>query len=158
MLSRVWRLPIRRKLVLVEALMRTLAAWIMIRLTPYAAWRSKLGRPLPLTSIQVTGVPAHRSGNALLEEVAWAHGWLGRLFPTHFTCLMLAFSARGMLRQRRVSTVLVLGAKRGQGASIEKLVAHAWVLSQGFEIVGGETREGHIPVAAYCDSDQGIPL
>jgi Transglutaminase-like superfamily len=154
-LSRLWRLPIRRKLMLAEAFAGTLTAWTMIRFTPYAAWRSRLGFPVPLMSAQVTGAPARNTGNSILEDIAWAHAWLARLFGRRFTCLMLAFSARAMLRRRKFSSLLVLGAKRGQGAA-EKLGAHAWVLCQGFEIVGGETRDGHIPVAAYGAGDTSV--
>lgn len=147
LLNRVWRITIRRKFLLAEAFFCTLTAWAMIRLAPYDSWRPRLGVPVPLSSTPATGAPARNSGQPLLEDIAWAHAVLGRFFGQDLTCLMLAFSARAMLLRRKFQSVLVLGVKRG-GADA-KLGAHAWVLSQGYEIVGGETRDGHMPIAAY---------
>lgn len=106
---------------------------------------------MSLSSLQVTGIPARRCGRVLLEDVAWAHDLLARRFPRHFTCLMLAISARAMLRRRKAPRLLVLGAKRNRGVPSAPLAAHAWVISEGIEVVGGDTREGHVPVAAYRD-------
>lgn len=148
LLVRVWRLPLRRKFMLTEAFVCTMAAWAMIKLLPYGAWRSRLGDPMPLNSTRVTGEPARGTGQSQLEDIAWAHAALTRLFAQRFTCLMLAFSAQAMLRRRKFASLVILGVKVRSGTE-ERLGAHAWVLSQGIEIVGGETREGHTPVAAY---------
>lgn len=143
----------RRKIAFIEAFGRSLGAWFLIRLTPYRMWRSRLGTPVPLASATLTGRSARGSGDPVLEDVAWAHAALVRLFGTGFTCLMLAFSARAMLRRRDRPSLLVLGVKRNAEAAAtpaaDKLAAHAWVVSQGFEVVGGEARQGHMPVAAY---------
>jgi Transglutaminase-like superfamily len=151
LLRRVWRLPTRRKLVLLEAGASTLAAWAMIRMVPYRLWRAALGVPLALNATPLTGASARSSNERVLGDIAWAHERLARRLGRFFTCLMLAMSARSMLRRRHLSSVLILGVKREGTAApgADALHAHAWVLSQGYEIVGGEQREGHMPVAAY---------
>jgi hypothetical protein len=133
----------------------TAAAWIMIRLVPYRIWRSRLGTPVPLASSQLRGVAARVSDKEPLKEIAWAHGLLARLFGKQFTCLMLAFSARGMLRRRKMPSLLVLGVKRSPGVTAKRLGAHAWVLSGNFEVVGGDSGGGYAPIAAYSDTFQG---
>jgi hypothetical protein len=148
LLVRAWRAPMRRKLMLAEALTCTAAAWALVTVMPYTAWRSRLGEAVPLASASLTGASALAAGCPLLEDIAWAHTVLARLFGGRFTCLMLALSARAMLQRRRLPTLLVLGVRRGPEDG-SKLGAHAWVLSQGIEIVGGDTRSGHTPVAAY---------
>lgn len=138
------RIPTHRKRVLSEAFFSTLGAWALIRLSPYRFWRSRLGQPLPLTNLTVAGKAAARSDARDLVDIAWAHAALARVFHRYFTCLMLALSAQAMLARRHRSSVLVLGVKRA-----EALAAHAWVLSDGFDIIGGNAVNGHVAVAAY---------
>jgi Transglutaminase-like superfamily len=157
LLVRLWRMPPRRKLALAEAFVGTALAWALIRLAPYALWRASLGAPVPLQAEPMTGRSARASGDRVLQDIAWAHVWLARLFKTRFTCLMLALSARGMLRRRGMTSVLVLGVKRGAERD-NRLGAHAWILSRGYEIVGGDTRDGHVPVAAYQDRSALVSL
>lgn len=150
LIGRFWRMPVRRKLMLLEAFLSTLSAWAVIKFVPYAAWRSKLGTPVPLSTTAISGSSARTCGKPVLEDIAWAHAQLERRFGSQFTCLMLAFSAKAMLRRRKHSSVLILGVKRSPEAAKDKLGAHAWVLSEGYEIVGSDTRDGHAPIAAYC--------
>lgn len=149
-LRRGLRTPFQRKFILVEAFLSTATAWATVRLVPYAIWRPKLGNAVPLAAMQLTGAPARGSGNEVLEDIAWAHALLARRFSRRFTCLMLALSAKAMLRRRQLPSMLVLGAGRRQDGAVTHLGAHAWVLSDGFEIVGGDSRDGHAPVAVYC--------
>lgn len=152
MLQRLFRglqWPADRKLILIEALVCTALAWVSVRLTPYDSWRRELGVPVPLAATTISGPPAQSSGAMILTDIAWAHRVISRIFGSRFTCLMLAFSVRSMLRRRGLSSLLVLGAKRRNRPSGDPLGAHAWVLCQGFEMVGGDTRDGHIAIAAY---------
>lgn len=154
----LWRAPARRKLVLAEAFACTLSAWATVRFASYATWRQRLGEPAPLTDVAAIEKGAPRE--ALLEDIAWAHRGLARVFGRHFTCLMLALSARSMLARRKRPSVIVLGVRLGKQGAREPIDAHAWVLSGGSEIVGGETRIGHTPVIAYRDraSDEAETL
>lgn len=108
--------------------------------------------PLPITSSS-----ALWSGRTELADIAWAHHAIEATFGTRFTCLMLALSARAMLRRRSLSSTLVLGVKRAAPQLKSRLGAHAWVLSEGWEIVGGNTRDGHVPVAAFGDYSAAKP-
>ncbi|MBX9745656.1 MAG: lasso peptide biosynthesis B2 protein [Hyphomonadaceae bacterium] len=140
----------KRLLLVGEALIFALIAFMRVRLTPYRRWRYQMGEVLPLDAAQHAMVMDEQSA-APVADVVWAHQILSRRFKGMFTCLMLALSARAMLERRRLPHVLVLGVRRGR----EKLSldAHAWVLSSGIEIVGREGRADHIPVAVYGSND-----
>src|SRR5262249_40737619 len=122
-----------RRRILIEAFACTLSAWITVRLRPYGSWRDKLGTPVSLIQERTVGPSARVAGVALLRDIAWAHDAVARLCGQHATCLMLAFSARKMLRDRGLPSLLVLGVKRGGAQTAgDVLGAHAWVLCQGY--------------------------
>lgn len=155
--TRILRLSNARKALLLEALVCTAAAWVMVRLSPYGFWRSRLGTPLAVNAAQVLGDPIQTTSDPLLTDISWAHARLAQVSRAHFTCLMLAFSARAMLRRRKLPSVLVLGVKLNEKASRAKMGAHAWVVARGIEVVGGDTRDGHTPIAAYRDKSWAGP-
>lgn len=131
------------------AMLNTIIAWSMIRLMPYRFWQRWLGEPIPLSDLPCdTNMPDRYLGHPL-GDIIWAHAVLRRRFSKHFTCLMLAFSARAMLRRRGYPSVLVLGVNRDQDTSERSLGAHAWVVYQQYEVSGGEEKESFAAVAAY---------
>lgn len=143
---RAWRVPFARKLMYVEALCRLLSAWLLIRMTPYSFWRGRLGtitKEPDLTSLNASEM-------AVASQIATLHSVLLRVFGTRFTCLMLALSARGMLRSSGIPSVLILGVNRkGTAAQATELGAHAWVKCGTFDVIGHEGSETFIPVAIY---------
>lgn len=145
-LRRGWRLPLSRKIMYIEAGFRLVFAWALIRLAPYSTWRGLLGQAGSLPS----SAPVTESEKIIAAEIASLHFVINRVFGTRFTCLMLALSARGMLKFRGIPSQLVLGVNRKSSeSSASKLGAHAWVISCSVEVIGHEGSEGFIPVATY---------
>lgn len=145
-LGRFWKVPLVRKLMYAEAFSRLLTAWILIRLIPYSLWRGLLGKP----GRSANDTLVTDTYKAIAIEVASVHFVIHRVFGTRFTCLMLALSARGMLRLRGVPSELILGVHRKPtDARIQKLGAHAWVTSCTIEVIGHEGNDTFIPVATY---------
>ena len=142
----MWSVPLGRKLLYGEAVARLVGAWVVIKLVPYKVWRSMLGQP---KSISTSDVLTETSAQ-IAFDIATLHGVLLRVFGTRFTCLMLALSARGMLKLRGVPSELILGVNRNStNQTALKLGAHAWVTSGNVKIIGHETSDKFITVAAY---------
>jgi hypothetical protein len=140
-------MPLHRKLVLAEASLCALGAWVLVRCIPYGVWRSKWGASVPLATIQTDGSLVSSSSDSDFAEIAWALQKIERFAGAHVTCLMLAKSAQMMLGRRGFSSVLILGVNRGMETGM--LGAHAWVVCNGVSIVGGEQQSGNVPVAAF---------
>lgn len=146
LLRRAWHLPLARKIMYFEAAVRLVSAWTLIRLAPYSMWRGLLGQAGTLPS----SIHVAEADKVIATEIASLHSVIHRVFGTRFTCLMLAMSARGMLKLRGIPSELILGVKRKPvDRGDPKLGAHAWVTSCSIEIIGLEGCEGFIPVATY---------
>lgn len=145
-MRRCWRLPLSRKVMYVEAAVRLVSAWALIRLVPYSIWRGLLGQAGLLPDATL----ATESDRVVAVEIASLHFVIHRVFGTRFTCLMLALSARGMLKRRGIPSELILGVNRkSEDRSASKLGAHAWVTSCSVEVIGHEGNATFIPVATY---------
>lgn len=157
LVRRAWQVPLARKVLLAETVLRTASAWVLIRLTPYKFWGSRLGLPVPVPEEQASIRAGRASWTRLMDDVAWSHHVVSRVFGTTFTCLMLALSARGLLSSRGASGVLVLGVRLREGgpSSVRAMGAHAWVVSGGAVLVGEMEMAGHTPVAAYVRRKRG---
>ncbi|MEM9571910.1 MAG: lasso peptide biosynthesis B2 protein [Pseudomonadota bacterium] len=143
------RMSWRRKRLLWEAFVNTFTAWIMVRLLPYRIWKRWLGHPVSLDVIPLEIVVPGPADGIMLADIAWAHKRLGQVSKGVFTCLMLGFSARAMLRRRGIESILVLGAGRNGDGGNRQLGAHAWVIHKTFDIAGGGERNEYSPVAAF---------
>lgn len=152
-LRRAWALPLRRKLLVLEALARLAAVWVCIRMLPYPAWKSMLGEPTPITpSMTVVNTDSRTIGNSQLGEVEWVHDRIERVTRGVFTCLMIALSARAMLSSRGISSLLILGVKlkdNSAGPGRRGIGAHAWLRCRGVVVVGHSQQQGHVPIAAF---------
>jgi Transglutaminase-like superfamily len=148
-LTQRWlRIPLGRQLMYGEAVIRLVGAWILIRWVPYKFWRSLLGKPRRL----VHASQLNAGQTEIAQSIASLHQILQRIFGLRFTCLMLALSARGMLKARNVESVLVLGVNHNANTSDQTtLGAHAWVKSGNVDIIGHESDERFTPVALYAD-------
>lgn len=147
--SKFKKMTPHRRWILCEAMANTMVAWTMIRLLPYKLWKRWLGNPVPLGDLPPEiSMPGPNDGESL-ADIAWAHRRLSTASRETFTCLMLGFSARAMLRRRGCESVLVLGVARNGTGQIGALGAHAWLVHQQFDIAGGRERHEYAPVAAY---------
>ena len=138
-----------RRQILIEALIRTSFAWVMIKSLPYSVWKRWLGTAVPIDTLPTELSRPDRSADCLLVDINWAHDAIERRMGSVFTCLMLAFSSRAMLRSRGQLGVLVLGLDRGGQKLKFDLRAHAWVVSGETVISGGGSFKSHHAVAAF---------
>ncbi len=143
---------------LTEAFANTSLAWFMIKVVPYSRWRRWLGTPVSLAEVPSTNSEFKPIKDVRLRNVAWAHAVLSRRLGSHFTCLMLGFSARAMLRRRHYGSVLVLGVSRNEEGLNNALGAHAWVIHGDFDIAGGRTPQDYSAVAAFVDRGTATPM
>jgi len=143
-----FNLSASRRGVLIEATVRASIALVMVRLLPYSVWRKWLGASVPLASLQDDKTSLSREERSALRDIVWAYGTLYRN-ARFFTCLMLGFSARALLKRRGYSGVLVLGVDRENAPFKSNLLAHAWVMYQGLDVAGGELKNQYVAVAAY---------
>lgn len=147
MILRAWSIPLSRKLMYCEAIMRLILAWFLVRLVPYNKWRKHLGQVRTPEAVIST---VHAYNDNVAMAIASVHHVLRRMFGTRFTCLMLALSARGMLKARNIQSELTLGVSRTASANESgKLGAHAWVTSGNIQIIGYDGSEGFTPVGVY---------
>lgn len=132
----------------IEALCRVCAAWMMIKMLPYAIWCRKLG--CRVDSQRNEGMPDLRQSQ-VIGDVTWVHAMLEWAFGARFSCLMLALSARNMLARRGIESSLILGVERSRhhqaGENIFR--AHAWVNAMSYCVVGASGSERFIEVACY---------
>ena len=145
-LTRAWSVPLTRKFMYSDAIVRLIGAWVLIKLVPYKLWRDILGQPGTYGAVAtLTFEQAEMAYN-----IASLHGVLQKAFGTRFTCLMLALSARGMLKARDVPSQLILGVNRKASEHTgSPLCAHAWVTSFNVQIIGHESSETFTAVAFY---------
>ena len=147
-IRRAASVPFTRQLMYGEAVARLIGAWVLVRLVPYRLWRGVLGQ---LGDSNPNAISNDASAE-IAVHIASLHFVLHRIFGTRFTCLMLALSARGMLKARGVPSRLVLGVNRKPTErAASKLGAHAWVTCGDIEIIGHEGNDTFIPVAEYYD-------
>lgn len=145
----IFRLPDRKKRILLIAIIRTSTAWVMIKVLPYSVWRGRLGHQVPLSEDLFCAGTTIVSDNNELENIVWAHSVLARRAKSVFTCLMIGFSARAMLQTRGYDSLLVLGVDRSGEVNQKRLGAHAWVIHKGVIFSGGDGHEKFVPVAAF---------
>ncbi|MEO1187952.1 MAG: lasso peptide biosynthesis B2 protein [Pseudomonadota bacterium] len=143
------KVPIRRQLVLAEALFRTLIAWGMIRLLPFRLWRRWLGQEVPLDSLPRRSWRPKHIKDSVIGDVVWAHAIIEARLEVVFTCLMIGFSSRAMLRRRGYDSLLVLGVGRSGDQQDKNLAAHAWVVYRDWDISGGTNKHEYSAVSAY---------
>jgi Transglutaminase-like superfamily len=124
-----------RRALVVEAALYLLLARLTLIVVPFPKLARRVGgcvRPADSRATQARlDTQPEQSHTAL--EVGWAVTRAARHFPFKVLCLPQAMSARAMLAQRGVSSVLHFGTAGGQQAP---LIAHVWLDAAGIEVTG----------------------
>lgn len=115
------RLPARRRAILVRTVFTLWTSRLMIWMLPFATGRRWLVRTPPAPKQTVTRA-----------DVSWAMHYAQRVVP-RATCLPQALAAESLLTRGGLPADLRIGVKK-DGAG--KLLAHAWVESEGRIVVG----------------------
>lgn len=145
----VWRRRWAKLKVLVEALVRSIAAYRLVKMQPRSKLAAVLGKSVALQSVEVDRDAPLQFKYKDMSDIVWAHQLLERLTRNKLSCLMRSISARAMLEAKGIPTVLVLGVLRGEASPSDKFGAHAWIDVGGRTILGAREKEGHFAVAAF---------
>jgi hypothetical protein len=133
------RIGLRTRLRVVEAAVALGVMRVVVSTIPFAWWSGLAGRPerSPTTEPDATT-------DAVARAVGRAVAAAARRLPWSSTCLVQALAARVMLSVRRRSSTLVLGVASENGV----FRAHAWLLSGGGTVCGGQEAPGYTAIAA----------
>ncbi|MDP1738025.1 MAG: lasso peptide biosynthesis B2 protein [Caulobacter sp.] len=130
---------------LVEAGLRLVAAWVALRIFPFARVVASI-RPRP-------GVAMARDAG-LVRRVRWAVEVAARRLPTVLTCLPQALAASWMLQARGLGPRLHYGVASSGDEGFE---AHAWVELDGMPVIGRRGADRFTPLARFPLEGQARP-
>ena len=143
-LRRFMRLPLRRKVLLLEAVCQLALAWFLVRCVPFRFWSPLLGQQAPGEV-----VPREGTGDPRAPEICGTITSINRRLKGRLTCLMLAMAAQWMMCRRRISCSLVLGTlmeRDEQQQSVFK--AHAWLRDVNGVVLGGQEHP-FVPISSF---------
>lgn len=86
------------------------------------------------------------------KRISWAVNIISRYTPWESKCLVKAFTAQILLKQRNISSTLYLGVAKDKQ---NKLIAHAWLRSGKDIITGGDEMILFTEVAKFATNDWG---
>lgn len=141
-------LPRSERALLIEASLRLLQAWAMLRLCPFCKVVATLQR-----AHAPDGLPA-----ADIGRVRWAVETAARHLPLSLTCLPQAFAASWMLQDLGGKPALHYGVAK----SADGFEAHAWVELDGRPVVGHRQARAFTLLATFregrTESSEAEPI
>ena len=145
LMRRFYNLPVRKKLLVGEAVINLALARLALFFMPFrslAAWFGTLSVP----GDGVKG-PAPRSDQLeVVQEVGWAVTRAARYVPFRAVCLPQAIAAKAMLNRRDVPNVMHFGVAKRTDLPLE---AHAWLDAGAVEVTGYPIRHDFVEVARF---------
>jgi hypothetical protein len=133
---------------LIEAIVRLLAARAALVLVPFPSLARRLGAFVPPTDPRVAACCQAISDEqaALAAQIGWAVTRAARHVPFKAACLPQAIAARQMLKRRGIASVLYFGA----AMSAEKpLDTHAWLDAAGVKVTGYPVARRFAEIACF---------
>jgi hypothetical protein len=131
--TRFWRLPARRRRLLLQATATLALASGALSLLPFKR------------AIRLGSVPLRRVRGDTAEEVISAVETAARRLPWRNVCIHKGIAAQRMLRRRGLDATLHYGIGNGGNA----LAAHVWVSLDGVPVIGGEEARAFACVGAF---------
>lgn len=138
--TRIFRLPSRERLCLIEAILSLLATRLAFGVLSF---RHALG----LLHIAQSDIGSGRVSAAEALEVRRAIAGSARHVPFRAVCLHQACAAMLMLRRRGLSVTIHFGLARDPNTGA--LIAHAWSLCGTIPVTGGEAVRGFVTIAIF---------
>lgn len=114
------------------AIARTLIFWM-----PFRKLLPLLGRQVSQEEAEIAASNQVAS-NDLLELIRISIRRACRRSPWRTKCFEQALSARMMLRRRGIKSIVHFGVRKSIPNQKEALEAHAWLISSGVIVIGGE--------------------
>jgi Transglutaminase-like superfamily len=136
----IWRMPLRDRLLLVEAMVALAAASLAIAILPFRAVVRLAG--WPRRHAQAT----RERRTAAVQRVRWAVVACARHIPWRTMCFQQGLAAQWMLRCRGVPSVLCYGAAPDPRRGI---ASHVWVRDGRVDVVGGEVASHFAMLASF---------
>lgn len=85
--------------------------------------------------------------NQTVSCIAWAIGVINRRLPFWpGRCFAQALTARKLLHQHGIPSILYLGAKKTGDMSMQ---AHAWLCAENYVVTGVHCKESFLPIVAF---------
>lgn len=84
--------------------------------------------------------------NRTVERIGWAVRVAAGQIPWTVSCLPQAIAAKRLLRREGIVSKLFFGVDRGEKGDLE---AHAWLMTEDIDVVGGEARDRYTVVASF---------
>lgn len=142
-LSKFLRLPMREKVLLVEATILLASIRMGLRVLPFETLRRLLGR---LARSRSTGPRS----DAIPGRTLWAIEAAGRQFPRIGTCLTQALASHVLLGRQGCISNLRIGVTRDANGVF---IAHAWLEKDGVVLIGESGHRGYSPMPALNGLD-----
>ncbi|MEI9997240.1 MAG: lasso peptide biosynthesis B2 protein [Rhizomicrobium sp.] len=144
MARRFYRLPVRRKLQVLEAVICLALARIALFFVPFRILAARFG---VLAGSGAPGGPVlSETQCAKAREIGWAVTRAARYTPFRAVCLPQAIAAKAMLSRRGIGSVMHFGVAKMADAP---LAAHAWLDAGPVEVTGFPVGEGFVEVARF---------
>jgi hypothetical protein len=130
-LKKFVKLPNREKVLFLEALVLQYSVWLMLKVLPFRTITVIFKNPTE--SVPYPDI-------ALLTQISSTIKYASHLSLWKNKCLIMSLTTRWMLKKRKITSELSLGADIIQK---EKFTAHAWIKAEGMELVkkNGEWKE-----------------
>ena len=127
-----WKLSTAEKLLIVQMTILL----VLIRLGLRVFNLNSLRKRLDWIASRFSGSP--QQGDLYLDQVVWAATTVGRRVLDDGPCLAQALAVQFLLKRRRLPAELCIGVTKDTSG---KLVAHAWVETNGQVVIGGSQED-----------------
>ena len=134
LLQKFFRLPVNEMLLFAEAISFLYLSKTMLLLLPFK---------ICIRTVQSKRLNGNADNNTL-KSIKSAIRRANKLALWKNVCLVQSFAASWMLQRRGIKSTFMIGVKHD---STKKLVAHAWLLTDNFEIV--PKGDEYIPLSKY---------
>ena len=148
-LRRFGQVDARRRLLLIEAIARLIAARAQLAIRPFPALAREMGgfvAPRQANDL-MEGKGTSLSDRALAGDIGWAVTSAARHVPFSAVCLPQAMAARQMLKSRKLSSVMHFGTPRDAAVPLQ---AHAWLDMGGVQVTGYPVNEDCTEIACLA--------
>lgn len=144
LIQKLWRLPWRDLLLLLEATIWLAVAGVSIALLPFRYVGCMAALP-----VRRQAPPPHKRLNSV-ERVRWAIVACARRVPWRAMCFEQGLAAQFMLRRRGMPSILYYGAAPDDQKG---LAAHVWVRDGDIEVIGCDIASRFAVLATFPPND-----
>lgn len=142
---RLYRLPMRNRALLFEAVMWLALARLSLVFVPFRVLAARFGavtQPATDTSVAPLLPMAQQQD---VQLIGWAVTRAARYVPFRAVCLPQAIAAKAMLSRRGIASVMHFGVAK----MAAELKAHAWLDAGRIEVTGYPVEAGYVEVARF---------